>query len=253
MSELQPWRQRGVKVSSPQIVWNITWMTQFMNGLKAQGGDVDYMAIHYYGSWNDLATPKAYIQKVYAKWGKNIWITELGTTSASGGTEQDQINFMNSMLDWIDTQSYIERVVWSGAWAVTNPPDGFINAQDGIFYANSTLRPIGVAYAGGQVQQVTTTTAALSTTTLQSISTTTIIATTTATPIVQPTTTTRTTIYQTTTVRTRTTTSTSSVTATKTTYATSKTSSASSKTTSKTCKYHHKRSINKGNVALKRE
>jgi hypothetical protein len=29
--DLEPWRQAGVMVSSPQIVWNITWMDEFMS------------------------------------------------------------------------------------------------------------------------------------------------------------------------------------------------------------------------------
>ena len=37
MLELEPWRQVGVLVSSPQIVWNITWMDEFMKVSRRAG------------------------------------------------------------------------------------------------------------------------------------------------------------------------------------------------------------------------
>jgi arabinogalactan endo-1,4-beta-galactosidase len=74
------------------------------------------MAIHYYGTWNDTATPKKYIKNVHNRYGKNVWITEMGTTMASAGTNTQTRTFMNTMLNWVDSQSYIERVAWTGAF-----------------------------------------------------------------------------------------------------------------------------------------
>jgi hypothetical protein len=173
MSDIVPWQKKGVLVSSPQIVWNTTWMAAFMSGIRAQGADVDFMAIHYYGSWNDTATPKKYIQKIYNTYGKKIWITELGTTEASGGSQANQITFMNSMLTWMEAQSYIDRVVWSGTWSVTSPPDDFINAQDGMLNSDGTLRQIGLEYAQISSAATTKTTVAAQTTTSKPKSTTT--------------------------------------------------------------------------------
>lgn len=104
------------------------------------------MAIHYYGSWNDLSTPKKYIANVGSRYGKKVWVTELGTTLASAGTNNQVRSFMNSMTSWADTQSYIERVAWTGSFAVTSPPDYFINNQDAMFFSNGTLRKIGREY-----------------------------------------------------------------------------------------------------------
>lgn len=176
MSDIVPWQKKGVLVSSPQIVWNTTWMAEFMSGIRAQGADVDFMAIHYYGSWDDVATPKKFIKKIYNTYGKKIWITELGTTEASGGTQADQTTFMNSMLTWMEAQSYIDRVVWSGTWSVNTPPDNYINDQDGMLYSNGTLRPIGLEYAqisSAATTKTTTTAAAAQTTTSKPKSTTT--------------------------------------------------------------------------------
>jgi hypothetical protein len=168
LTDIQPWRERGVLVSSPQIVWNTTWLSTFMKGIRANGTDVDFMAIHYYGSWNDTATPKKYIQGIYNTYKKPIWITELGTTQKSNGTQEQQIGFMNSMLDWMATQSYVQRVVWSGAWSIANPPDNYIAMEDGMFYPNATLREIGLEYAEISAPVVTTSSSSSSTSTTSS-------------------------------------------------------------------------------------
>lgn len=175
MSNLQPWREKGVLVSSPQIVWNLTWMAEFMSGIQQQGADVDFMAIHYYGSWNDTKTPQTYIKNVYKTYGKKIWITELGTTQSSNGTQKQQIAFMNTMLNWTSNQTYIDRVVWSGAWSVDSPPDGYIAVQDGMFYSNATLRTIGQEYAAFPNATVTSSsTSSMSSSTSTSTSTSTL-------------------------------------------------------------------------------
>ena len=113
------------------------------------------MAIHYYGSWNDLSTPKKYIANVGSRYGKKVWVTELGTTLASAGTNNQVRSFMNSMTSWADTQSYIERIAWTGSFAVTSPPDYFINNQDAMFFSNGTLRKIGREYKAATMTSVT--------------------------------------------------------------------------------------------------
>ena len=37
MQEIQPWKKRGVRLGSPQIVWNQDWLSQFMNICKSKG------------------------------------------------------------------------------------------------------------------------------------------------------------------------------------------------------------------------
>lgn len=37
MQEIQPWKQRGVRLGSPQIVWNQDWLSQFMNICRSKG------------------------------------------------------------------------------------------------------------------------------------------------------------------------------------------------------------------------
>lgn len=37
MQEIQPWKKRGVRLGSPQIVWNQDWLASFMSACKSKG------------------------------------------------------------------------------------------------------------------------------------------------------------------------------------------------------------------------
>ena len=67
-----------------------------------------------YGSWNDLAGFKNYVQSTHSRFGKTIWITELGITSGSNPSQSQVKSFMVNAFNWMDTQSYMARVAWFG-------------------------------------------------------------------------------------------------------------------------------------------
>lgn len=132
MQQIYPWSKKGVQLCTPAIVYNIAWMHTFINAVKKKGGHVDKLCIHWYvicvycqdhiltywvcryGSWKDLAGFKKWVQTAHSSFGLNIWIPELGITSASNPSQAQVKNFMMNALTWLDSQPYMERVAWFG-------------------------------------------------------------------------------------------------------------------------------------------
>ncbi|UZJ56007.1 hypothetical protein CBS101457_005327 [Exobasidium rhododendri] len=146
MKELNPLRKKGIKVSSPQIVWNTKWMDSFMKKIHADGGDVDFMAVHYYGTWKDQKRLQKWIKTIHSKYGKNIWLTEYGVTAASHGSAAQIRNFKNKVTAWMDKVGYVDRVAWLGCFATNNPPDSYASAKNGMFTSSGSLNKMAYSY-----------------------------------------------------------------------------------------------------------
>jgi hypothetical protein len=133
MDQIYPWAKKGVKLGSPAIVWDLNWMNGFLNDVNKRGGHVDFICLHWcviyfirssnsfliyqryrYGSWKDLAGFKKYIQTAHSRFGKTIWVTEVGITSGSYPSQSQVKKFMMDAFSWLDTQSYVERAAWFG-------------------------------------------------------------------------------------------------------------------------------------------
>lgn len=146
MEQIQPWGNKGVSLGSPAIVWKLDWMQTFLNGVKNRGGRVDFICIHWYGSWNDLAGFKKYVQSVRSQFNKPIWVTEMGITSGSYPSQAQVKSFMMNALSWLDSQSYVERVAWFGCFAANNPPDGFATGLNALIQSGGALSDMGFWY-----------------------------------------------------------------------------------------------------------
>jgi len=70
--------------------------------------------VYRYGSWNDLAGFKKWVQTAHSQFQMNIWIPELGITSASHPSQAQVKNFMMNAFTWLDSQPYVERAAWFG-------------------------------------------------------------------------------------------------------------------------------------------
>jgi len=152
MQEIYPWGKKGVQLGSPAIVWNLNWMDTFLNAIQQSGGDVDFICLHWYGSWNDIASLKKFVQTAHSRFGKNIWIPELGITTASHPSQGQVQNFMMEAFTWLDSQSYVERAAWFGAFESNNPPDNFATGLNALFSPQGQLSQMGQWYssAGGR-------------------------------------------------------------------------------------------------------
>jgi len=146
MEQIYPWAKKGTKLGSPAIVFNLKWMTTFLNAVKSKGGHVDFLCIHWYGSWKDLAGFKKWVQSAHSAYGMDIWITEVGITSSSGPSQSQVKSFMMNAFTWLDTQSYVKRAAWFGSFEVNNPPDSFATGKNALFNSAGQLSDMGYWY-----------------------------------------------------------------------------------------------------------
>ncbi|CCF53816.1 uncharacterized protein UHO2_00906 [Ustilago hordei] len=146
MQEIQPWKKRGVRLGSPQIVWNQDWLQSFMNICKSKGCTVDFIAIHWYGRWDDMAGFKRYVTSIRNRFNLPIWITEYGVTSASGGSQQQVKQFHMDATNWLNSQSYVERSSNFGSFSYNSPPDAYGSRLNALFNGDGSLRDMAYWY-----------------------------------------------------------------------------------------------------------
>ena len=146
MQEIQPWKSRGVRLGSPQIVYNQDWLGQFMTICKSKGCTVDFIAIHWYGAWYDLNGLKKYVTSVRNRFNLPIWITEYGVTSSSGGSQQQVKQFHMDATQWLNSQSYVERTSNFGSFPVSSPPDAYGSRLNALFNGDGSLRDLAYWY-----------------------------------------------------------------------------------------------------------
>ncbi|KAJ6567121.1 glycosyl hydrolase catalytic core-domain-containing protein [Mycena capillaripes] len=109
MQEIHPWAAKGVKLGSPAVAGNLDWTMSFLDELKKRGGHVDFVTVHWSGSYQDIAGFKKFISSAHSRFGYNIWVTELGITSGSNVTPQQMKEFMMNAFSWMDSVGYVER------------------------------------------------------------------------------------------------------------------------------------------------
>ena len=150
MKELEPFVKKGLRISSPQLVWDFDWLKKFMHKCKAAGCNVHYIALHWYGSADDFDKFQSWVTRVYHEFKLPIWITEFGLTSASNPSEHSVENFIRTASDWISKQEYIERAAWNGCYAVDNPPDSFATPLTAFFHGGGALRKTAQIWLEGK-------------------------------------------------------------------------------------------------------
>jgi hypothetical protein len=138
-----------VKISTPNVLWNnagsssggnynsSVWMQYFMG--NCTGCHFDFAAIHYY---QDCVAPEpgqsgpdwfeGNVTNAYNHLKMPIWITEFQCY----GTEAQQIAFLQQVLPWLDSQSYVARYAYFGVF-----PNYLINS------AGTGLSNLGMTYA----------------------------------------------------------------------------------------------------------
>jgi len=147
MEQIQPWANRGALLGSPAIVWDLNWMATFLEQIHHKGGDVHFICLHWYGSWNDLEGLKQYVETAHNRFGKPIWITEIGITTGSWPSHQQVKSFMMNAISWMESQSYVQRVSWFGCFTSNNPPDGFATGKNALFNPGGSLSDNGFWYS----------------------------------------------------------------------------------------------------------
>ncbi|MFC4031077.1 sigma-70 family RNA polymerase sigma factor [Streptomyces polygonati] len=124
------------------------WLDRFMSGAKTKGYRVDFIALHWYGG--DFTTPdavaqlKSYLQAVWNRYHKPIWLTEFALIDFSNGTrfptDQQQAAFVTSATKMLDGLSWLQRYAWFGL------PADDANPSSGLFHSGPVETDAGRAF-----------------------------------------------------------------------------------------------------------
>jgi len=124
------------------------WLDRFMSGAKARGYRVDFIALHWYGG--DFTTSaavgqlKSYLQAVYERYHKPIWLTEYALIDFSQGTRfptaQQQAAFVTASTRMLAGLPYLRRYAWFGLPASDSGP------SSGLFRSGPVATEAGRAF-----------------------------------------------------------------------------------------------------------
>jgi len=109
------------------------WLDRFMSGAASRGYRVDFIALHWYGG--DFVTNRAvsqlrsYLQAVYNRYHKPIWLTEYALIDFSTGrarypAQDQQAAFVTSSATMLQSLRYVQRYAWFALPASDNSPTG---------------------------------------------------------------------------------------------------------------------------------
>ncbi len=144
--------ETGKVLGSPAVAYGGNtpggWLDRFMSGAASRGYRVDFITLHWYGG--DFRTDaavgqlKSYLQAVYDRYHKPIWLTEYALIDFSKGTrfpsDTQQADFVTASTKMLGSLSYIQRYSWFGLPASDTEP------SSGLFHGNGVATPAGRAF-----------------------------------------------------------------------------------------------------------
>jgi hypothetical protein len=94
-----------MSLGSPAVTQtSLGWLPQSIDQCK--NCTIDFVNIHWYGSSADVDSFKRYIDEAQrVAHGRPIWITEF----RASGSDQDVIQFLETVMPWMDNSSDIHR------------------------------------------------------------------------------------------------------------------------------------------------
>ncbi|MBQ0993199.1 sigma-70 family RNA polymerase sigma factor [Micromonospora sp. H61] len=130
----------GSKLGSPAVAWGGPdpqgWLDRFMTGAQARGHRVDFITLHWFGADFTTATAVAqlrqYLQAVYQRYRKPIWLTEFALIRFAGGgsqfpTQQQQAAFLTAATAMLGQLPYLQRYAWFGLPATDKDRSGLFS------------------------------------------------------------------------------------------------------------------------------
>ncbi|MFC3502198.1 sigma-70 family RNA polymerase sigma factor [Micromonospora krabiensis] len=142
----------GSKLGSPAVAWGGAdpgrWLDQFMSGAEARGYRVDFITLHWFGA--EFATQaavrqlKQYIQAVYERYRKPIWLTEFALMRFHGDgpqfpSQEQQAAFLTAATTMLGQLPYVQRYAWFGLPATDKD-------RSGLFRTGTDATPVGRAF-----------------------------------------------------------------------------------------------------------
>jgi hypothetical protein len=135
----------GYRMGSPATKeenWN-SWLADFTTIASADDARIDFVAIHWYdwGNWNGTNTSpdpvqlfnrfKNYINAVYARYQKPIWITEFNANVNRTIATQDA--FIRLALPYLDSDNRIERYAYFFETTFPAATNGTLNSLGQLY------------------------------------------------------------------------------------------------------------------------
>lgn len=146
----------GSKLGSPSVAFGGAdkdgWLDRFMTGAKSRGHRVDFVTLHWYGG--DFTTANAvdqlrrYLQAVYDRYKKPIWLTEFALIDFSGGgarfpTQAQQAAFVTAAAKMLGGLPFLQRYAWFGLPATDKD-------QSGLFRSATQPTAVGRAFVAAR-------------------------------------------------------------------------------------------------------
>ena len=119
---MKAFQDTGLIVGSPATAksapWSKTWFEPFMNRMKYEKMDVDFIAFHLYWNWYSEGGAEKFLETIdqtYELYKKPIWVTEFAIDGYMGKTKEELDGIKQYMIDVIkglDEREYVERYAW---------------------------------------------------------------------------------------------------------------------------------------------
>ncbi|MFC6083477.1 sigma-70 family RNA polymerase sigma factor [Sphaerisporangium aureirubrum] len=115
------------------------WLDRFMSGAAKKRYRVDFITLHWYGGDFRAAAAtgqlKNYLQAVYKRYRKPIWLTEYALIDFSRGarfpTDSQQAAFVTASTRMLAALPYVQRYAWFGLPAESGKPNSGLFRDDG--------------------------------------------------------------------------------------------------------------------------
>jgi hypothetical protein len=134
----------GKRLGSPApTTAGLWWLDKFM----AAKPKVDFICVHHYTTNKDVGVLKTYLEKVYARYRKPVWLTEwcLADWNNPGRfSAREQAAYANEALPMLESLPFLERHSW---FAMYPGGDGwYINSE--LLNGSGGLTVVGQVYTG---------------------------------------------------------------------------------------------------------
>lgn len=135
----------GLRMGAPAVTdggkW---WLFDFMDRANAAGLRVDYIPVHFYQCGMSAPQLKAWLQEIWDRYQKPIWVTEFNNganwTGCGDPTYTQNADVIASWIDMMDNTPWIERyAVYSNVESTRN-----------MVYTDGSLTPAGAVYKANQ-------------------------------------------------------------------------------------------------------
>ena len=142
----------GMTLGSPAVAANAatpgSWLDQFMQGVQAHGYRVNFITVHWYGGNFDTASAvselQAYLQAIYDRYHRPIWLTEFALTNFGGTpefpTQAQQAAFLTAATSMLAGLAYVQRYAWFSL------PTSAGSGTTGLFSSGTTPTLVGRAF-----------------------------------------------------------------------------------------------------------